>query len=232
MDGDTDCKATGFSVGHLPESTATTPGKKDTYEEGSRIRVTFRDPPARQQDSASGFCQSHPWLRQTGKDTDKDGTTTVAKSHHSNRKDTLRLPQRYPKDTRRTPEEYPNNTPSIPEGYPKDTTTIPQGYPKDTRRKPSGYPNNTPRVPEGHPKDTAQERSHAAAPEFGARSDAPAPAVRAASIGPGGRQLASDSSERVIGGDRGGTRGRDGAAEELQAVRPGHRRRPEVPGEA
>jgi len=60
---DPERKATGFSVGHLPESFAISPGGKDTYEDGTRIRVTFRDPTTRQQDSASGICQSHPRLR-------------------------------------------------------------------------------------------------------------------------------------------------------------------------
>jgi len=57
------------------------------------------------------------------------------------------------------------------------------------------------------------------------------PAVLSASVGPGGRGLALGSPERVAGGDRGGTRGRDTAAEGWQAVHPGHRGRTEIPGE-
>jgi len=67
MDGDPDRIATGFSVRHLPQSSAVTPVGKDTYEDDTKIRVTIRDHPARQQDSASGFYQSHPWLRQSGR---------------------------------------------------------------------------------------------------------------------------------------------------------------------
>jgi len=43
-------KETGFSIGHLLESSVITPGGKDTYEDDKRIRVTIRDPPAGQQD--------------------------------------------------------------------------------------------------------------------------------------------------------------------------------------
>jgi len=60
MDGDPDRKATGFTVGHLPESCVITPGGKDTYKDGTRILVTFRDPNARPQHSASGLSESHP----------------------------------------------------------------------------------------------------------------------------------------------------------------------------
>jgi len=38
--------------------------RKGHLENGTRIRATCRDPTARQQDSASGSCQSHPRLRQ------------------------------------------------------------------------------------------------------------------------------------------------------------------------
>nr|XP_036678497.1 5E5 antigen-like [Drosophila suzukii] len=78
----------------------------------------------------------------------------------------------------------------------------------------------------GHPKTSV------AAANFDARSDAPAATVHAAGIGPVGRRLAQDRQERVAGGNRGGTRGRDGTAEERQALRPGQRRRTKVPGEA
>jgi len=146
VDGDPDRKATGFSVGQLPESSAITPGgygqrvgiqsqgsriqrravarvirdyarRKGHLQNSTRIRVTYRDPPARQQDSASGICQSHPWLGQAGR-TRTRSATTVAKAHHFKQ------------------EEYPNNTLSVPKGHPKDTLGIAQRYPKDTRRTP------------------------------------------------------------------------------------------------
>jgi len=89
MDGDPDRKATGFSPGQLPESSAITPGGRDTYKKiqpqgnriqrravarvirdydrrkghlqnGTRIRVTFRDSTARQQVSASGASHIQP----------------------------------------------------------------------------------------------------------------------------------------------------------------------------
>ncbi|XP_037728626.1 voltage-dependent calcium channel beta subunit-associated regulatory protein-like [Drosophila subpulchrella] len=75
----------------------------------------------------------------------------------------------------------------------------------------------------GHPK------TDVAAARLGPRIDAPAAAVHAASFGPGGRRLARGRQERVAGGYRGSTRGRDGTAEGRQAVRPGLRRREEVP---
>jgi len=78
----------------------------------------------------------------------------------------------------------------------------------------------------GHPKTSVS------ATNFDARIDAPAAAVHAAGIGAGGRRLARDRQERVAGGNRGGTRGRDGTAEGWQALRPGQRRRTTVPGEA
>jgi len=78
----------------------------------------------------------------------------------------------------------------------------------------------------GHPKTSV------AASNVDARIDAPAAAVHAASIGPGRRRLARGRQERVAGGNWGGTRGRDGTAEGRQALRPGQRRRKEVPGEA
>jgi len=82
-----------------------------------------------------------------GKDTDKDGTTTVTRAHHPYRKDT-------PKETQTTPEGYLRESPTIPQGYPKDTQEIPQGHPKDTPVMPQRIPKNTPRIHEGRPKDT------------------------------------------------------------------------------
>jgi len=59
-EGDPDRKATGFSVGQLPESSAITPGGRDTYKtaQGYGIRVGIQT--ARQQVSASGASHSQP----------------------------------------------------------------------------------------------------------------------------------------------------------------------------
>jgi len=124
MDGDPDRKATGFSVGQLPKSSAITPGGRDTYKTAQGY--WYRDPSARPQNSASGICQSHPWLRQAGT-TRTRSATTVAKAHH--------LKQ----------EGYPNNTPRIPKGHPKETRGIAQRYPKDTRPK-DNFQGYSPRV--------------------------------------------------------------------------------------
>jgi len=40
MDGDPDRMATGFSVGHLPESSAITPGGIDTFEDDTKTRIS------------------------------------------------------------------------------------------------------------------------------------------------------------------------------------------------
>jgi len=103
-------------------------------------------PTARQQDSASGSCQSHPWLGQAGR-TRTRSTITVAKAHHFKQ-------EGHPNNTLSVPKGHPKDTLGISQRYPKDTRRTTRGHPNSTRRTPQGYPNNTPRIPEGHPEDT------------------------------------------------------------------------------
>jgi len=103
--------ATGFSVGHLPESSVVTPGGQDTDKVGnnsskSTSLQTERIPKGHPKDTL-GIAQRYP-------------------------KDTRRTPGGYPKDTPIELEGHPKDTPIVLEGHPKDTPIVPQGYPKDT----------------------------------------------------------------------------------------------------
>jgi len=71
MVGDPDRKATGFSVGHLPESSAITPGGKDTYKDATRMDG---DPDRQATGSSVGHWPKSSVITPGGKDTYEDGT--------------------------------------------------------------------------------------------------------------------------------------------------------------